>query len=288
MNLTAYYTASNVSFAPLANSWSGLEQGVSRARGDVYVVAKLTDKLFNPKIEFGLDFPSNSVVRSDQALSFGLQELQKDLNEMNKQATYLVVFGVFAPIGNSGKTNIQEIATNSLSSIFFNVINEQVKKIVSDIFKTNKINFNFNSSVYNQNILDLNNNKSSFSLGSNVSESIGRYLFKNRVIFSLGGSVEGLLQSGAVQQDVRLLPDFTIEVLINPSGSFRATLFYKQNIDYLTNTTGTGKMGKTGAGISYRKEADKFWELFFRKKKKQQTFPVNPQDPAATKQDDLP
>ncbi|MGB3006068.1 MAG: translocation/assembly module TamB domain-containing protein [Chitinophagaceae bacterium] len=286
MNLTAYYTATNVSFAPLANSWSGLAQGVSRARGDVYVVAKLTDKLFNPKIEFGLDFPVNSVVRSDQALSFGLQELQKDLNEMNKQATYLVVFGVFAPVGNTRSSNFQEIATNSLSSIFFNVINEQVKKIVSDIFKTNKINFNFNSSVYNQNILDLNNNKSSFSLGSNVSASIGSSLFKNRVIFSLGGSVEGLLQSGAVQQDVRLLPDFTIEILINPSGSFRATLFYRQNIDYLTGTTGTGKMNRAGAGLTYRKEADKIWDLFFGKKKKQQPIPIIPPDPAEAIQED--
>ena len=205
---------------------------------------------------------------------------------MNKQATYLVVFGVFAPVGNTRSSNFQEIATNSLSSIFFNVINEQVKKIVSDIFKTNKINFNFNSSVYNQNILDLNNNKSSFSLGSNVSASIGSSLFKNRVIFSLGGSVEGLLQSGAVQQDVRLLPDFTIEILINPSGSFRATLFYRQNIDYLTGTTGTGKMNRAGAGLTYRKEADKIWDLFFGKKKKQQPIPIIPPDPAEAIQED--
>jgi hypothetical protein len=185
---------------------------------------------------------------------------------MNKQATYLVVFGIFAPIENSGSVSIQEIATNSLSGIFFNVINEQVRKIVSNIFKTEKLNFNFNSSVYNRNVIDPGGSR--FSLGSNVNASIGSSLFENKVIISLGGSVEGLLQSGTIQQNVQLLPNATIEILLNQSGTFRANLFYRQNIDYLTtSSSGAGKTNRAGLGLSYRKEADTFWELFFKKKK---------------------
>ena len=78
---------------------------------------------------------------------------------------------------------------------------------------------------------------SKLSLGSNVNASIGSSLFKNKVIISLGGSVEGLLQSGTIQQNVQLLPNATIEILLNEAGTFRANLFYRQNIkQYHPNT----------------------------------------------------
>ena len=189
----------------------------------MYVVAKLTDKLFKPKFNFSLEFPTTSVASNDPALAFSLQQLQKNENEMNKQATYLVVLGVFAPIESGGGFNFSEVATNSISGIFFNVINEQVKKIISGIFKSDKWNVNFNSSVYNRNVID----QGTLNLGSNVNASIGRSLFNNRVIFTASGSVEGLLQSGTVQQSVQFLPDLVIEILLNRSGTFRAVLFYK-------------------------------------------------------------
>jgi hypothetical protein len=71
---------------------------------------------------------------------------------------------------------------------------------------------------------------------------------------------------------VQLLPNATIEILLNESGTFRANLFFRQNIDYLTtSSSGAGKTNRTGLGLSYRKEADTFWELFFKKKKKPDT-----------------
>jgi hypothetical protein len=269
INLTAVYTATNVSYEPLASSLQGLNQsqGISRARGDVYVIAKLTDKLFQPKFNFSLEFPTASVVNNDPALAFSLQQLQKNENEMNKQATYLVVLGVFAPVESGAGFSIGEVATNSLSGIFFNVINEQVKKIVSGIFKTDKLNFNFSSSVYSRNVIGQG---TGFNLGSNVNASIGSSLFKNRVIVTVGGSVEGLLP-GTVEQQVGFLKDFTIEVLINQSGTFRANLFYRDNVDYLTsNISGAGRQNRAGVGLSYRKDFDHIGDIFRRNKKKKQ------------------
>jgi len=280
INLTATYTANNVSYAPLAGSLKNIDQGVSKARGDVYVVARLTDKLFEPRIDFSLDFPASSVVNSDPTLAFSLQQLQKNMNEMNKQATYLVVFGIFAPVesGGNASAQIQEIATNSLSGIFFNVVNDQVKKVVSSIFKNEKLSFNFSSSVYNRNVIDP---ESKFSLGSNVNASIGSSLFKNKVIISIGGSVEGLLQSGTIQQDVTGLLNASIEVLLNPSGTFRANLFFRQNTDYLSNSSsGAGRMNRGGIGLSYRKDANTIGGLFFPKKNKKQA-PVPPPEEKA-------
>ena len=268
INLTAVYTATNVSYAPLAASLQGLDQSqnISRARGDVYVIAKLTDKLFQPKFNFSLEFPPASVANNDPSLAFNLQQLQKNENEMNKQATYLVVLGVFAPVdGGSSQGLFGEVATNSLSGIFFNVINQQVKKLISGIFNSEKWNFNFNSSVYNRNLIEQGGG---FNIGSNVNASVGRSFFNNRVIVTASGSVEGILQSGPVKQERAFLPDVTLEILINPSGSFRAILFYRENTDYLTTTATSKTQKKTGIGLSYRKDFDHLSDIFKRKKPK--------------------
>jgi hypothetical protein len=217
------------------------------------------------------------VVNRDPALAFSLQQLQKNENEKNKQATYLVVLGVFAPVeGSTAGFSLGEVATNSLSGIFFNVINDQIRRIFSGIFKSDKLNFSFNTTLYNRNVIGNNN---AFNLGSNVNASIGSSLFKGRVTISVGGSVEGLLQTGSTQQQVGFLKDFTIEIMINQSGSFRATIFSRDNIDYLTsNVSGSGRQNRTGVGVSYRKDFDHLGDIFRRKKK--QTLPIPP--PATT------
>jgi hypothetical protein len=273
INLTAVYTATNVSYAPLSSSL--LNEGISRAQGDVYVVANLTDKLFQPKIKLSLDFPQSSVVNSDPALAFSIQQLQKDENEVNKQATYLVVLGSFAPVEGStaATSSLGDIATNSLSGIFFNVINEQVKRIISGIFKSDKWNFSFNSSIYNRNLIDAG---SGFSIGSNVNASIGRSFLNNKVILTASGSVQGIVQTGSVKQDRTFLPDITVEVLINESGSFRALFFYRENTDYLTTASSTKTQKKTGVGLSYRKDFDHIGDIFRRKKNKKTTPPPPP------------
>jgi len=265
VNLTAIYTASGVSYAPLAKAWGDVGNNVSKARGDVYVVATLTDKLFQPHIEFGLDYPENRIVNSDPALAFSLQQLQKNTNEMNKQATYLVVFGTFGPMENAGLFNSEyfpELVSSSISGIFFNEVNKKIKDVISSIFNTQNVNFKFNSSLYNRNPLESNQ----FNLGSNINAS-AELLIRKNVIISIGGSVEGLFQTGTVQQDVQWLPNVSLELLLNPSGSFRANLFYKQNIDYLTTNTGLGRSNRKGIGLSYRKEAERFWDLFRRNRR---------------------
>ena len=285
INLTAVYTATNVSYGPLASSLQGLDQNqnISRARGDVFVVAKLTDKLFQPKFNFSLDFPPASVAKNDPSLAFSLQQLQKNENEMNKQATYLVVLGVFAPVeGGFNQGLIGEGLTNSISGIFFNVINEQVRKLISGIFNLEKWNFNFNSSVYSRNPIEQGG-----GFGSNVNASLGRSFLNNRVILTASGSVEGIFQTGSstTRQQTAILPDITLEILINASGSFRAVLFYRENTDYLTTTTTSKNQKKTGVGLSYRKDVDHLSDIFKGKKKKNIPPPVV-QKPEAKKEEE--
>jgi hypothetical protein len=264
----ASYKAERVSFTPLATSLN-LASGVSNARGDVYVIATLTEKLFKPKIDFSLDFPSSSVAVTDPELALVIQQMQKNVNELNRQVTYLIVFNSFAPselggdIAGSGLGNFNPI--NTISGIFLNVVSDQINKILGRLLKDDKYIINLNTSIYNRNIIDANN-KTALNLGSNVNFSIGRSFFNNRFIISTGVGLDAPLQqqSSNIQQSIQLLPDVTLEWLINESGTVRASFFYRENTDYLAAANQSRNAKRVGASVSYKKDFDKI--RLFKKK----------------------
>ncbi|HUR65947.1 MAG TPA: translocation/assembly module TamB domain-containing protein [Chitinophagaceae bacterium] len=279
----AVYRAERVSFAPLGFLLG--TSGASTARGDVYVVAKLSEQLFRPKIDFSLDFPRTSAAVTDPELQLALQRMLKDPNEVNRQVTYLIVFNSFAPSEQSGTTNysVASLGLTTISGIFLNVINDQVNKILSNLFKSDKYNISLSTAIYNRGgIIDLNNN-SKLELGSNINFTIGRSFFNNRFIVSTGVGYDAPIQSASSQQafSQQLLPDVTLEWLINETGSIRASFFYRENTDYLTtaNAGGPGKAKRIGANVSYRKDFDSIGDIFRRKKKKPEPQPV-PAPPA--------
>ncbi len=289
IRFNAVYTAEKVSYAPLA-SLLKVNTSASTTRGDVYVVATLTDKLFKPQINFSLDFPSTSAAATDPELGLVIQQMEKNVNELNRQVTYLIVFNSFAPSeladNNSGSGGS---VVNTISGIFLNVINDQINKILGNLLKNDKYNISLNTSIYNRNIIDASN-KTALNLGSNVNFSIGRSFFNNRFIISTGVGFDAAWQQTDVAQSIQLLPDVTLEWLINKSGSLRASFFYKENSDYLTATAsgGTGKATKRyGGSISYRRDFDKLSDIFkIRKKNQPVVEEVNP-EPAAINEEEL-
>ena len=69
-----------------------------------------------------------------------------------------------------------------------------------------------------------------------------------------------------------MLPDVTMEWLLNPSGSLRVGFFYRKSNDFLTNNTNPITARRTGGSLSYQKDYDHLGDLFlglFRKKKKE-------------------
>jgi len=266
----ATYRAEKVSFAPLASSLN-LTSGISNARGDVYVVATLTGKLFTPDINFALDFPSTSVATTDPELALLVQQMQKNTNELNRQVTYLIVFNSFAPSELAGDVSGGGgLGVSTISGILLGVLSDQINKLFGNLLKSDKYKINLNTSIYNRNLVDAS--KTALNLSSNVNLSIGRSFFNNRFIISTGVGFDAPLSQGSqsnIQQNIQLLPDVTLEWLINPSGTIKATFFYRTNTDYLTSSSNASTARRTGASISYKKDFDKLSDLFRRKKKVQ-------------------
>lgn len=281
IRLEAQYKAENVSFAPLANSLNlgaGLQSSapnLNSARGDVYVNAELTGKLFQPQIRFSLGFPPNSVVDRNQELSLLINQLQKNPNELNRQVTYLIVFNSFAPSELAGDPTGTGIGVSTISGVLLNVLSDQINKLLGNLLKSDKYTINLNTSLYNRDWMAASNN--ALNLGSNINFSIGRSFFNNRFIISGGLGFDAPLSqtstSANLAQSIQLLPDVTMEWLLNPSGSLRVGFFYRKSNDFLTNNTNPITARRTGGSLSYQREYDHLGDLFrglFRKKRKTQ------------------
>lgn len=276
INLEATYTAEKVSFAPLASFLTASEETanvLARLREDVNVVAKITGKLFTPQLTFRLEFPPS--IANNPAVSFAIEQLQRNANELTKQVTFLVVTNSFAPYeqGQSFQPALYELAYNTISGVLFNEINRQLNQIFSRILRNNKFTLNLSGSLYNRNLLDPNARGIRLFNQASSTLSVGAPLFNGRAILTLGGSFEVPLGEN-IQQTFQLLPDVQLEVLLNTTGTLRATIFYRRNVDLLyggtNNSSGSPQTQRYGASLSYNKEFDSFGELLFGKRKDKQ------------------
>lgn len=266
----AVYKSERVSFAPLASALN-LTADISNARSDVFVMARLTDKLFKPTIAFSLDFPANSIANSNPELTLLLRQLQSNSNELNRQVTYLIVFNSFAPNELGGALSGAGVNVSTISGILLSVLSDQINKLFSNLLRSDKYRINLNTSLYNRNVLA--SSSTALNLGSNVNFSIGRSFFDNRFIISTGLGMDAPLGQGtqsSVQQSILLLPDVTMEWLINPTGTIRASFFYRTNADFLTASTSASvvRSRRAGASLSYKREYDKLSDIFGGKKTK--------------------
>lgn len=272
VHLEAVYTAQEVSFAPLVNSnlISSKIVGAGK-RDDVDVLATLTGNLFRPKFDFKLEFPNDNSTYSTPDFQLAIQQIQQNPNELNKQVAYLIVFNSFAPYENVSGTNpFSEFTYNTISGLLFGKVSEQLNRILSRILPSNAT-FTFTGSLYNRDAFS-QTSKGVFGLPnqSNINVGLALPLFNERANITLGGTFDVPLQGGAdYQTTLRLFPDVSLELLLNKSGSIKATFFYKQNLDFLMGTAPTSIVPRRyGTSISYGREFDNLGELFGKKKSK--------------------
>jgi hypothetical protein len=290
VHLDAVYTAEDVSFAPLVNSGLFTSGTIGAgARDDVNVLATLTGNLFRPNFDFKLEFPNDNNAYNDPRFQLAIQQIEKNQNELNKQVAYLIVFNSFAPYENISGTNpFSELTYNTISGLLFGKVNEQLNRILSKILPSNAT-FKFTGSLYNRDALN-STSKGIFGLPnqSNINVGLALPLFNERAHITLGGTFDVPLQSQAdYQTTLRLLPDVSLDLMLNKTGSIKATFFYKQSVDFLTGATSTGAglvPKRYGTSISYGREFDNLGELF-RKNSKNKKVPTNLPDSIPSKQD---
>jgi hypothetical protein len=83
----------------------------------------------------------------------------------------------------------------------------------------------------------------------------------------VGSAFDFGLSSQQSQAAFQFLPDVTAEYKLTPDGKFLLTFFYRNNYSYISNSP----LSRSGASISYRREFDRFRDIFGRKKSANQT-----------------
>lgn len=292
LKVTAEYEADNVKFNDLGLDASNLKSGgsvgaslnddVKKYRGKVLVSALIKGKLTQPNISFNIDLPQGSNLRNDPTAMAILSRIKSDENELNKQVAFLIIFNSFGPMSTSSQSSVGSLAmegivVNSISGALSNALNKQFSNIVQKLFKDESLKVNFNAQLYNGSYLLNNGNSGGFNIDrTNVNFSLSRSLFNERLTFTFGSAFDfGFTPAQAqASNNLQFLPDIAAEWKLRPDGKLLLTFFYRDTYNY---QSATGKQNRSGASISYRRDFEKFsdlWRNDRKKKKPQDQVPV--------------
>ncbi len=263
INITAQYTAKNVSISDLTSS-SGflLDPNVQGYRGDVYVIADLVGKLSQPQINFRLDFPPGSVLRSNDNFNRLLAKMESDENEMLKQVTWLIVFGSFSSYGEvSGSQNfVQSAGINTISQKVASVLNSAVSNLLYKLTGDKSLQFDVGAKTYSS--YSLSGVTSGTALDRTAVElKVNKSLLNNNVIITFGGDLDFNVSAAAAattNNNFQWLPDISVQIVLSKDRKLRAIIFNHSSLG-ASNTGTIGRVTRQGVSISYTKDFDKFF-----------------------------
>jgi hypothetical protein len=249
IDMKAEYTVKNVDISSL----SSLDN--SRKQEDIRLSSHLIGSLKKPIINFEFLLPENSQYKKDFYLLKRLADFKTDENEMNKQVASLLLLNQF--ISNTqGFGNVTSLASGAIggtlggivSSWLTGLLNKALEKATNGVVSfVVDVNPSLNAQQANQ--LQANIRSSlQFRLGKNFRLLVGGNLDYNNPVSILSRSL--------------ITPDLSIEWLINKDGTIRLSAFNRTSIDATS-----GQRNRTAVQLGYRKNIDRFWDIFRSKQK---------------------
>lgn len=211
----------------------------------VNVMLKLKDKLFNPSISFGINFPTQT---NNETLKAQVNSIigNENNNELNRQVFALLMIGSFIPPSGSsqGATRVQEGIGNSSAEL----LSAQFNNWISQLSKNVNLGVNYKPSS------DLTSRQ--------IELAISTQLFNDRLSVDGNFGVANNQQTAAASS----LVDVNLEYKLTNNGKFRLKAYNKPN-DFINQYT--QGYNKQGVGLLYKEEFYSFGELISRKRKKQ-------------------
>jgi len=242
LNLEAVHTV-------YANPKSLLENINTNRRIPVELVTKISGELYSTNQEFDIVIPNSSSVVSNE-LDFVLNN--NDTNERMRQFFSLLLTKNFFnenSLSNAGTSVVTGTTTDIISGVLSDVLNSPDSKVQVDV----GYSVADRTEVDNLNLDD----QLDISLATQIND---RILINGKVGVPVGGS----------DSDNSVIGEVKVEFLMNEEGTFRTTIFNRQNeIQYSEEEEGYTQ----GVGMSYQIDFDNLSEVWakFRKKKKRLT-----------------
>jgi hypothetical protein len=241
MNVDAFYSA-RPSMSAIVDSSSNL----SNRRFPVDALLKIRGTLSETEIDFGLE-PSKGQTNVPDELQAVLDRVNSDKNQRTTQAFALILFNSFLNLqtGTGNESAFTNLSINTLTEFF----NAKVSEYFNDALE-----------------MLLPGTEVSISQGiDNTGVRITRKMNNERLIINLGGDVQYNRAAQFQQTNTGFIGDVELEYLVTEDGRVRLRAYsrYDNTIIRLENESYL----RTGAGITYQKEFNRFNQLFIRENK---------------------
>ena len=236
-------------------------QSAARSNVKVNIILNLKEKISQPKISYFLDIEQNnpqvtSAFESIQATT------KNNESEMNKQVLGLLLAQRFYPPSfsgfstqNSASSNVQTDVTNQLVDIMASKLSGIATEWIQSTFKGMNVDLRYRS--YSQQTTQAS---SVLDARNELKFAVSQKLLNDRLIFNLGGNYD-FGKSHTNSSNAYFGGDMDIEYLLSPQGNVRAKIYSTLSNDPLNSVY----INKTGMGILFQKEFDKFDQLFKKK-----------------------
>lgn len=204
---------------------------------DVEVQMHMTQSLFNPDIEFGIDLPS-----SDEGVNGQVDAAVNSTAEMNRQVFALIVLNQFLPPEGIGTT---DHGSTNLASSGFAVINNQINDLMSQISDDFDIGINYTPGD------ELSSEEMAVALSTQMLDG--------KVEVSGNFGVSNAPTNAAGQDVSSVIGDVDIVYHVTDDGTFNIHAFNESNEFDVTNNQAARYT--QGVGVYYEEEFNGLDEL---------------------------
>ena len=236
MDIQASYTVNSASLNDLIPDASAI---IQQPNVRVNCIMNLSGMLVHPTIKLGIELPNER----DEVQTLVRNYISTE-EQMNMQILYLLGIGKFYT--EDAQNNNQN--SNVMSSVLSSTLSGQLNNALSQVFETNNWNIGTNLSTGDKGWTDME-----------VEGILSGQLLNNRLL--INGNF-GYRDNPMA--NTNFVGDFEAEWLINRSGDVRLKAYNETNDRYYTKTNLTTQ----GVGIMYKKDFNKWSDLFFWNKKK--------------------
>ena len=203
---------------------------------------KVTDKMLNPRLQFGIEIPE-----IDPTIKSRVESALSTEDKVQKQFLSLLISNSFLPDEQSGIVNNSTLLYSNVSEVMASQLNNILEKLNIPV----DLGLNYQPNEKGNDIFDV---------------AVSTQMFNNRVV--VNGSVGNKQYTENAQTDV--VGDLDIEIKLNQSGAFRLNLF-SHSADSYTNYLDNSQ--RNGVGLTYQTEFITFKQfiknIFSNKKKRQ-------------------
>ena len=254
LDIQASYTVNSASLNDLIPEESS--SIIQQPNVKVNCIMNLSGILVRPTIKLGIELPNER----DEVQTLVRNYISTE-EQMNMQILYLLGIGKFYTEDARNNQN-----SNVMSSVLSSTLSGQLNNALSQVFETNNWNIGTNLSTGDKGWTDME-----------VEGILSGQLLNNRLL--INGNF-GYRDNPMA--NTNFVGDFEAEWLINRSGDIRLKAYNETNDRYYTKTNLTTQ----GVGIMYKKDFNKWSDLFFwnkwklrnkrkqEEKSKQQTYSI--------------